>query len=251
MDNALFKRFQKYYNMTELTTFRAPSKQQHPLKIQFTIPLHEEILDEKTNYRFMVVEHPILCDGSGCNRGNGLMVLDDIPAKTVFAITKEPSIVMDLKKYSKAEYIDNGYIVIGESRASTSQDLVMFANTIAPITASKVEIPNCKFMPPKQLKKGPLRDDNPKGLYAYLKSTRAIKAKTMVLVDNYGKGSNCLSFGQKSTINKQQRRIKLYQENKKLIKEMKQKGNDVCEFCSQILPRYENKKRAHRLKCNK
>jgi len=237
--------------MTELTKFRAPPKKQHPLKIKFTIPLNEEIVDDKTKYRFKVVEHPILCEGSGSDRGNGLMVLDNIPAKTVFAITKEPSIIMDLKQYSKAEYIANGYIVTGETRASTSQDLVMMANTIAPITSKEVEIPNCKFLAPKQLKIGPLRDTNPKGLYAYLKSTRAIKAKSMVLVDNYGKGSNCITFGQKSTINKQQKRIQLYEENKKLVKDMKQKGNDVCDFCSQILPRYENKKRVHRMICNK
>jgi len=237
--------------MTELTRFRAPPKQQHPLKIKLTIPLNEEIIDEKTNYRFMVVEHPILCDGSGSDRGNGLMVLDDIPAKTVFAITKDPSVVMDFKNFSKAEYIENGYIVTGESRASSSQDLVMMANTIAPITASEIEIPNCKFLAPKQLKDGPLREKHPKGLYAYLKSTRSIKANTMVLVDNYGKGSNCITFGQKSTIQKQQQRIRLYEENKKFVNQMKQKGNDVCDFCSQILPRYENKKRVHRMKCNK
>ena len=232
-----------------LKRFRKPIQPKHALYHEDRSDYDEVIVDTKTGKKMILATQPMHVFGAGKTRGVGLKVLERIEAKTIFAISEEPLIKMDLSTYSAKDYNKHGWIVKGEF-ASKRTMIPMFANARAPIDGFKVEIPNCELVY-RQLPKGELRNTNLPGMYSYIRSTRVIPANSWAIVQKYGDGPHCLTWGQENTIKRQQRNMAKFQKNTQLLEEMKQFGNDICSECGNFLPRDKNGKQAHFFRCPK
>jgi hypothetical protein len=191
------------------------------------------------------VEHLMPSLGAGRTRGNGIRVDDDIPANTIFAISKYPLTKMDLETYSAQDYFDNAWVIFG-NYACRNNDLTMLANTKVPIDGELIEVANAKLIDralPADIQAA--NPDLPTGKYVYLRSIGNISKGSMVILDKYGSGSTCLRWGQDPTIKRQQHNITVYDENLKKRKI----GDKVCVNCGHMLPFSTNKKKIHTIKC--
>ena len=236
-------------NFLGLTNFRKPRKEKHPLFHNDRIDFDETFVDQRTGIQMKICLHPMQSLGAGAYRGFGLYILQRVEKNTIFAISEEPLHQMDLQKYTAEEYSNNGWIIFG-NHASKRDMATMFANTRAPINEFEIETSNCELrdrqLPPSFRSWSNVSID---GKFSYLMSTRVIKANSWAIVTTYGKGKECLRWGQEPTLRKQQIMISKFNSNTIMVNSNKQKGNLVCEVCGEILPRCPDKAQAHTFKC--
>jgi hypothetical protein len=237
-------------NFLELTSFRKPRKEKHALFHNDRIDFDETFVDQRTGIQMKICLHPMQSLGAGAYRGFGLYILQRVEKDTIFAISEEPLHKMDLVKYSAEDYSKNGWIIFG-NYASKRDMTTMFANTRAPINEFEIETANCELRD-RQLPPSFRSWSNVSihGKFSYLKATRVIKANSWAIVTNYGKGKECLRWGQEPTLRKQQILISRYNSTSIMINTSKQKGNLVCEGCGELIPRSAGKAQAHKFKCS-
>jgi hypothetical protein len=227
-----------------LTSFRKPRKEKHPLFHNDRVDFDEIIIDERTGIKMKICEHPMQSLGAGAFRGFGIFVLQRVEANVIFAISEEPLQLMDLATYNVQDYSKNGWIVFG-NYASKRNMITMFANTVAPKNEFVFETANCELrdrsLPPSF---------GTSGKFSYLRSTKVIPANSWALVTKYGKGKDCLRWGQEPTLRIQQGMMAKFKLNSSIITSSKQIGNLVCEGCGEIYPRSLQKVQAHNITCS-
>ena len=236
-------------NLLVLTSFRKPRKEKHPLFHNDRIDFDETFVDQRTGIQRKICLHPMQSLGAGTYRGFGLYILERVEANTIFAISEEPLQKMDLEKYTAKDYSNNGWIIFG-NYASKRDMATMFANTRAPINEFEIETANCELRDrhiPSSFRSW--SNISTVGKFSYLLATRVIKANSWAIVTNYGKGKECLRWGQEPTLRKQQIMISKFNSNSIMVNSSKQKGNLVCGGCGEILPRCPDKAQAHTILC--
>jgi len=227
---------------------RRPSLQLHDLYTLQTREVGDIIRDEKSGFTLEVIEENFPLRGNGKGKGKGLKVLDHVKRKQVFCWSEEPLIEMDLTKYTRKEYVDNGWIVFGK-RACPIHSIPMLANARAGINIDEVEIGNT-FLGKGRLPES-LALKYPVGIYAYLRAEKVMQPHTKVVIHKYGAGNASLKWGQDATVKRQQSNIRRYKESESKLLLTKQKGHSICNECGNILPRNKKKKLNHPTKCDK
>jgi len=218
---------------------RRSSLQLHDLYTLQTREVGDIIRDEKTGFSLEIINEIFPFSGNGKGKGKGLKILDQVKRHQVFCWSEEPLIEMDLTKYTRKEYVDNGWIFFGK-RACPIHSIPMLANARAGVNIDDVEIGNT-FSGTGKLPES-LALKYPVGIYAYLRAEKVLKPDTTVLIHKYGNGNACLKWGQDATVKRQQSHIRRYKESESKLLLTKQKGHSICDECGIILPRNKKKK---------
>lgn len=224
-----------------------PRKAKHPLHVRKTIKVGKLYQDPKTLVEMIPMDQPFRKKGAGVTRGIGVKVCQKQPAGKIIAISKEPIAKMDLNTYTKQDYTKNRWYVKGENAFPPNEFTQLF-NTRAPLDGQgNIEQCNATIEYRQLPESKGLRKKHPPGIYCYIRTSRVICPLQFVILDNYGKGSQCLRWGQEPTLKRQAENMARFE----LIESTKSKqvGNVTCRLCAFAIPRGGINK--HNLICSK
>jgi len=212
-----------------------PRKPTHPLHVRKTIKVGKVYQDPKTLVEMIPIDQPFKKKGAGVTRGIGVKVCHKQPAREIIAISKEPIAKMDLINYTKEDYKKNGWYVHGENAFPPNEFTQLF-NTRAPLDGQgNIEQFNAKIEYGQLPESKGLRKKHPPGIYCYIRTSRVIRSLEFVILDNYGKGAQCLRWGQEPILKRQAENMARFE----MIESTKSKqvGNVTCRLCAYSIPR--------------
>jgi len=227
------------------------NKQRHPLFDKNKIKENTEHRDPKTLVHMKAVNQPFESLGAGKTRGMGMQILERQPARKIIVISEDPLTPMDLENYTEAEYKENHWYIFNDCAMKPS-DWTMLGNTKGPKNArGQVEESNARLVIRSLPRKNGQYANVPPGTFVYIVTTKVIHALQFVILDNYGKGSTCLLWGQKNTIRRQIENMKRYSTTQEEINANGQIAVQPCPSCGMKLPHNKNKRNAHNVVCKK